>query len=222
MKPPPVNLKKFKKFKSDILWEKENANYESLDSDDSIDISKKVNKSNFQRTIDMDRMDLSESNIKKKEKIRKELSKAYLTNLTAQSNSSGAVDRKQHSSSLPRENKIHIFNQSDVKPLHPLIQDLQQGKRFQKKPAPNMLHFRNKRGQGRAVKSKSNFKTPSHRHFQLKFDRDKGQKRRLSYSLKKKKRIGGSKKQYLTNKPFELKEKRFKDDEGDDEQLKFY
>lgn len=103
-------MKRFKKFKSDFLWEKENAHYESLDSDDSLDMSTKVNKTEFHRSQNMDRMDLTESNVKKKEKIKKELGKAYLT---VHSTSSGNHDYSGQKNS--REVKINIFDQSGIR-----------------------------------------------------------------------------------------------------------
>jgi hypothetical protein len=116
IKVPKIKLKKFRKFKSDTLWEKENANYESLDSEDSIDISKKINKSNFRRSKDMDRIDLTESNIKKKQKIKKELSKTYLTTQSFSSSNMEYESNKRFS----RDVKINIFNESDIKGLNPL------------------------------------------------------------------------------------------------------
>lgn len=209
-------MKKFKKFKSDLLWEKENANYESLDSDDSIDISKKVNKSNFHRSTQMDRMDLSESNIKKKERIQKELSKVYLTNHS--NSSSGPNHQKQNSKSLPRDVKIHIFNQSDVKPLHPSFKNQEKDQGREKEP--NLSRFGKKKMPEQVERTNHHFKTPSHRNFLAKPVDAKQEKKRFSYSLQKSKK-SGSKKMYLTNKNNNNKQKRFKDDE-DEEQFKFY
>ena len=109
-----------------MLWEKENANYESLDSEDSIDISKKINKSNFKRSTDMDRINLTESNIKKKQKIKKELSKTYLTTESFSSSNMNFESNKTNGR-FSRDVKINIFNESDIKGLS-LLKPSQIGK----------------------------------------------------------------------------------------------
>jgi hypothetical protein len=110
IKVPKVKLKKFRKFKSDTLWEKENANYESLDSDDSLDIQTKIKKPVFQRARDLDRMDLTESNIKKKEQIKKELHKTYMK---VESYGSSQVRRPENEKG-PKDIKINLFEDSQV------------------------------------------------------------------------------------------------------------
>ena len=115
IKVPKVKLKKFRKFKSDSLWEKENANYESLDSEDSMDIQAKVNKSPFKRAPDMDRMDLTESNIKKKKLIQKELSKTYMKVETYGTNQRHFQSNSSGQNVLgAKDIKINLFEDSQV------------------------------------------------------------------------------------------------------------
>ena len=134
---PKVKLKKFRKFKSDALWEKENANYESLDSEDSVDIQKKVNKTTYKRTPDMDRMDLTESNIKKKEFIQKELSKTYMKVETYGTNVKQYKTNNTDPNAKPQKDiKINLFEDSVIHKIEPVRLQKSPIRKKRKKKAP--------------------------------------------------------------------------------------
>lgn len=90
----PIVLKKLRHYKSDYVFLRENAIYNSFDSKDSDDSFETLSDPTLERDPDMDRMHLTQSNIRKKEHIKK-------------------LKIKYPRVSLRKENKIRIFDKKD-------------------------------------------------------------------------------------------------------------
>jgi hypothetical protein len=215
IKVPKIKLKKFRKYKSDVLWEKENANYESLDSEDSIDISKKINKSKFRRSQQMDRIDLTESNLKKKKKIKKELSKTYLTTHEFSSNS---MNIQSSNPDQPKTPKIQIFNESEVKTKYPSNQPIRTNEVHRNKSLGK--NKKNSFYENRSVNNTS-ILNQTNEFLPKPLNQRNAPYKRISYSLNRKAKSFNKKKNMNTQAEMTKLKKRF-ESEDPNEPFKFY